>query len=113
MVLGFFVTGSDACKQQVDTMQAVSREFSPSRVTFAAVAVDAGHSETAKLVRSRGWTIPVAYDRDGSLGTLYGVEICPMLELAYRGGIVKYRLIGNHWLTASALAAKVRALVAG
>jgi hypothetical protein len=52
----------------------------------------------------------VAYDLDGTVGALYSVEICPLLELAYRGAVVKYRLIGDRWLQPSALAAKVRAL---
>jgi AhpC/TSA family len=111
LALAFFATGSDDCKRQVDTMQALSRRFPPSQLQFAAVAVGAGHSEARSLVRSRGWTIPVAYDADGAVQSLYGVQICPMVELAGRGGIVKDRLIGNHWLTTDALAARVQALV--
>ena len=34
----------------------------------------------------------MAYDRDGAVGDLYGVAICPLVELAARGGIVKDRL---------------------
>jgi hypothetical protein len=34
-----------------------------------------------------------------------------MAELADRGGIVKYRLIGDRWQTSAALAPKVRALL--
>jgi peroxiredoxin len=111
LVLAFFVTGSAACQRQVDALQALSREFPASAVQFAAVAVHASHSNTAALVRAHHWTIPVAYDRDGSVGELYGVVICPMVELAYRGGIVKDRLIGDHWMTSGALAARVRALL--
>jgi peroxiredoxin len=111
LVLGFFVTGSDACRRQIDTLQAVSRQFPHRRVQFAAVAVRASRASTAKLVRSHNWTIPVAYDRDGAIGDLYGVEICPMVELAYRGGTVADRLIGEHWLKRSDLAARVRALL--
>jgi hypothetical protein len=113
LVLAFFVTGSQDCQRQIDVLQALSGEFSPSAVQFAAVAVNAGHSGTAALVRSHHWTIPVAYDRDGAVGALYGVEICPMVELASRGGIVRDRLIGDHWLTLAALAPRVRALIAG
>ena len=69
LVLGLFATGSDDCRHQIDTMQAVSRQFSPSVVQFAAVA--------------------------------------------RRGGIVADRLIGNHWLTSVALAARVRTLLGG
>lgn len=111
LVLAFFVTGSSACVQQIDTLQRVSRQFAASRVAFGAVAVSASKSATAKLVRRHGWTIPVAYDRDGSVGSIFGVAICPLVELVNRGGVVKYRLIGEGWLASRALASKVRALV--
>jgi peroxiredoxin len=111
LVLAFFVTGSDTCKQQVDTLQAVSRQFSAREVQFAAVAVGAGHSSVAGEVRAHHWTIPVAYDSDGRVGALYGVEICPLIELAERGGVVSDRLIGNHWLNPPTLAGRVHALL--
>jgi hypothetical protein len=34
-----------------------------------------------------------------------------MVELAYRGGVVKDRLVSDKWLAPAPLAAKVRALV--
>jgi peroxiredoxin len=113
IVLGFFATGSSDCERQVDTIQAVSRRFPASAVQFAAVAVQAGRATTAALVQSHHWTIPVAYDRDGAVGAMYGVAICPMVEIAYRGGIVADRLIGNRWLDPATLAAQVRAVLAG
>jgi hypothetical protein len=36
-----------------------------------------------------------------------------MVELAYRGGVVAQRLIGDHWLTSAAIAARVRMLLRG
>jgi peroxiredoxin len=108
LVLAFFVTGSGSCKHEVDTLQTVSRQF--PGIQFAAVAVDAGRSETAALVRSHHWTIPIAFDPDDALGKIYGVEICPMVELAQRGGRVIDRLIGEKWLHPADLAAKVRGL---
>jgi hypothetical protein len=109
LALAFFVPASSDCKRQVDVLQAVSRRF-PS-VRFAAVAVRASQAQTATLVRSHHWTIPVAYDRDGAVGDLYGVAICPLVELAARGGIVKDRLVGDRWLTPEALAARLQTLV--
>jgi peroxiredoxin len=111
VVLAFVVTGSSACTRQVDALQSLSLRFPASAVSFAAVAVHAGHAQTAALVRSHDWTIPVAYDPDGSVGSLYGVVICPMIELAYRGGIVKDRLIGDRWVTAGAIGPFVRSLL--
>ena len=111
LVLAFYVTGSSTCQRQVDALQAVSRQFSPRQVQFAALAVGAGHAKIAGEVRSHRWTIPVAYDSDGRVGALYGVSVCPLIELAKRGGVVSERLIGSHWLSPAALAARVRALV--
>ena len=110
-VLGLFATGSEDCERQVDTIQAISTRFPPSEVQFAAVAVQASRATALSLVHSHHWTIPVGYDPDGAVAALYGVSICPMVELAYRGGIVADRLIGNHWLAPSALEAKVRSML--
>ena len=113
LALGLFVAGSTRCEQEVDTLQAVARRFAGRGVQFAAVAVSSGYSRTAALVRSRRWTIPVAYDRDGAIAGEYDVALCPMVELAYRGGVVAYRLIGEHWLSEAALATRVQALLRG
>jgi peroxiredoxin len=111
LVLAFFVTDSSACEREVDTLQTLSSVPALRGVQFAAVAINASHAATAKAVRAHGWTIPVAYDADGGVGALYGVTACPFLELAQRGGTVADRLIGEHWLRASALEARVRELV--
>jgi AhpC/TSA family len=111
LVIGFFIPSSGDCTREIDTIQAVSKEFKPGTVQFAAVAVRTNRSASATLVRSHHWTIPVAYDRDAAVGSIYGVQVCPLLELAYRGGRVKYRLVGDEWLASSALATKVRTLL--
>jgi peroxiredoxin len=113
LVLAFFVTGSNQCGREVDTLQQLSSQFSADAVSFAAVAVNAGHGQAKVEVRSHGWTIPVAYDADGAVGSVYGVETCPLLELAHRGGIVAERLIGDHWVSPAALEPKVQALIGG
>jgi hypothetical protein len=111
LVIGFFIPSSGDCTRQIDTIQAVSREFRPGSVQFAAVAVRTNRTSAAALVHSHHWSIPVAYDRDAAVGAVYGVQVCPLLELAYRGGLVKYRLVGDQWLASSALATKVRTLL--
>jgi peroxiredoxin len=113
LVLSFFVTGEGQCQQQVDALQRLSARFSAEGVQFAAVAVNGSRAATAALIRSHHWTIPVAYDRDGSVGALYGVAICPMAELVNQGGIVSQRLLGNHWNSPSALGPEVARLAAG
>ena len=111
LVLALFVTGSADCEREVDTLQALAKEFPRQDVQFAAVAVHAAHAAAARAVRTHRWTIPVAYDRDGAVGVVYDAEVCPLVELANRGGIVADLLIGDHWLSVAALGERVRALL--
>jgi hypothetical protein len=111
VVVSFFVPASSSCVRQVDALQALAPRY-PS-VRFLAVAVDTSAAKALALVRAHHWSIPVAYDEDGSVGGLYSVAVCPMAELAARGGIVRDRLIGDRWQTAAQLAPRVRALAAG
>jgi peroxiredoxin len=113
VVIAFFVPQSAGCVRQVDALQTLARRFPASRVTFAAVAVGASHADAARLVAAHHWTIPVAYDADGAVGDQYGVVVCPMAELATRGGIVRDRLIGNRWESIAALEPRVAALLRG
>jgi AhpC/TSA family len=111
LVLAFFVTNSSGCEAEVTALQSLARRYPAGKVQFAAVAVHSSRSDAAAAIRRHGWTIPVAYDADGAVGDTYGVEVCPIVELAYRGGVVKQRLIGEHWADPAVLAAPVRALV--
>lgn len=111
LVIAFFIPGSGDCTREINTVQAVSTQFRSGSVQFSAVAVRTGRTQSAALVQQHHWTIPVAYDRDGAVGAIYGVQACPLLELAYRGGLVKYRLVGDQWQAPNALATKVRALL--
>lgn len=111
VVVAFFVTSSSGCEQEVTALQQVSRQLPPGRVQFAAVAVNTDHQDALHAVRSHHWTIPVGYDADGRVGAAYGVEVCPIVELARRGGIVAKRLVGQHWSSSAALAPQVRTLL--
>ena len=106
IVLTFFVTGDGDCVNEVNALQKIAPEF--KGITFAAVAVSGNVSSTLPLVRSHHWTIPVGTDPDGRVGELYGVEFCPMVEIARAGGLVEQRLIGDTWNNAAKLAAEVR-----
>lgn len=105
IVLAFFAPGHGGCVRAVDSLQALAPRF--RRLQFAAVAVSAGHAETRRLVRRHGWTIPVAFDLTGAIGQIYGIVVCPIIELAGPGGVVSARLIGERWDSPSVLAGPV------
>jgi peroxiredoxin len=110
VVVSFFATSSAQCVAQVDALQALARRY--RSIQFLAVAVHATRAATLRLVRAHHWTIPVAEDPDGAVGAQYGVVVCPMAELAARGGVVRDRLVGDRWATVAALAPRVAALAA-
>ncbi len=111
IVLTLFDAGARVCVQSVDALAAVSR--GEPQLQFAAVAVGASKASTEALVRRHRWRIPVAYDSDGAIAALYGVAVCPLIELARRGGIVAARLIGEGWNDPTRLAAEVRRVLGG
>lgn len=102
IVLEFFATDAKPCIRAVSTLQSLVPRFPGT--TFAAVAAGGQKAETLKLVRAHHWTIPVAYDSSTAVAQLYGVAICPMIEVAARGGTVRRLLIGERWEHPKALA---------
>jgi hypothetical protein len=110
VVLALVVTRSADCARQVDVLDEVARRVPD--VEFAAVAVREDRDRLRRLIRERGWRIPVGYDRDGAVGNLYGLGVvCPLLTFAGRDGRVEQSELG--FVDAPALEAAARALAAG
>ncbi len=105
LVLAFFVDRLGRVRAPGRRAPAALAPLRASGVQFAAVAVNASRSSTGAAIRSHHWTIPVAYDDGGGVGGLYGVAVCPMAELAIRGGIVQRPSDRGRWADGQALAA--------
>ena len=46
------------------------------------------------LIHERHWTMPVGYDRDGAVASLYRVGGCPTFAYVYPGGTLQDASIG-------------------
>lgn len=110
-VLAFFATPDSGCRAQLDAIERVANRH--PGVAFAAVAIRGDRGELRRLVRRRGWTFPVAYDRDGAVANLYGIAVCPTLVFAHRGGRVADVTIGTGTLDTARLERDVVRLEAG
>lgn len=108
-VLAFFAADSKQCIRSVDALQQIAPQLPGTKV--AAVAIGAGQTQTLALVREHHWRIPVGYDSSGAVGQLYDVQVCPLIEVARRGGVVAGRLIGDGWIRPGTLATRVRQLL--
>jgi hypothetical protein len=93
LVLTFIVTRGTNCTPQLDRIQKAQGRY--PGITFAAVVSGDKTKQVGKLVRSHGWTFPVAVDHDGALVNLYSIGVCPSTVFARRGGVVSQTKLGN------------------
>lgn len=84
VVLTFFAIRGGSCVDQLDAVEAVSRRH--PKVKFVGISIRGDRGDLRELIRSRGWTFPIAYDRDGVLANLYGVAVCPQIAYLRKGG---------------------------
>lgn len=107
LVLSFWF-GTGECADQQDVVDRVYRRYR-GRVGFLSLDVRGDRDTVRDLVREHGWRMPVGYDRDGAVATLYRVGGCPTFAYAYPGGVLWSAGVGE--LTAAELEARVRALL--
>ena len=87
VAIAFVATRSEACDRQVDVLERVRADYPD--ISFAAVGIRGDRDELRRTIRRRGWTLPVAWDRDGGVANAYAVAICPTVTFAYEGGRVQ------------------------
>lgn len=95
LVLMMFAGGIDACVSSVDDLNRLRARY--PQVQTLAVAIGGEHDKTAKIVRDRRWTLPVAYDRDGGLSSRLGSPSCPFVLFVAPDGTVRERLFGGEY----------------
>jgi hypothetical protein len=110
LVISFwFSKGDDECVQQQDLVERAYRRYR-DRVGFLSLDIRDDRDTLRDLIRQRGWTMPVGYDRDGAVAGLYGIGLCPTFAYVYPGGTLESAGIGE--LTASQLSDRVDRLLA-
>jgi hypothetical protein len=87
VAIAFVAARSEACARQVDALERVRADYPD--ISFAAVGIRGDRDELRRTIRRRGWTLPVAWDRDGGVANAYAVAICPTVTFAYQGGRVQ------------------------
>ncbi|HET6570082.1 MAG TPA: TlpA disulfide reductase family protein [Solirubrobacterales bacterium] len=108
LVISFWFSKGGDCVEQQD---AVSRLFSRyrGRVRFLSLDIRDDRGTVRDLIRQRGWKMPVGYDRDGAVASLYRVGGCPTYAYVYPGGTLESASVGE--LTATQLGARVGGLL--
>lgn len=109
LVISFWFGEDSGCASQQNVVQEVFRRYR-GRVRFLSLDIRDNRESLRALVRDRGWTMPVGYDRDGAVATLYGVGGCPTFAYVYPGGTLQSASVGD--LNRAQLEARVRRLLA-
>lgn len=110
-VISFWFSDPDDCPPTQDEVDAAARRFR-GRVNFLSLAVRGDRDQLADLVRERGWTLPVGWDRDGAVSNLYNVGGCPTVAFVLPGGVLSEAEIGVEALERSRLRASIERLIA-
>ncbi len=84
-VLAFVATGERRCADQLDSLQEARGRF--AGVRFAAVVAGSDRGSLRQLIRRRGWSFPIGYDRDRAVFARYGIVDCPTITFAYPDGV--------------------------
>jgi len=87
VAIAFVATRSEDCDRQIDVLDRARAEYPD--ISFAAVAIRGDRGDLRRTIRRRGWSLPVAWDRDGGVANAYAVAICPTVTFAYEGGRVE------------------------
>jgi hypothetical protein len=94
LVISFWFTKGDECVEQQDLVERVYRRYR-GRVGFLSLDIRDDRDTLRELIRTRGWTMPIGYDRDGAVASLYGVGGCPTFAYVYPGGTLQSASIGE------------------
>jgi hypothetical protein len=109
LVISFWFSRGDNCVEQQDLVERVFRRYR-GRVGFLSLDIRDDRDTLRELIRQRSWTMPVGYDRDGAVASLYGVGGCPTFAYVYPGGTLESAGIGE--LTVPQLSDRVDRLLA-
>jgi AhpC/TSA family len=95
------------CEPMLDLVERIRGRF--PNVGFLGLDTRDSEEEAREAVLENGWRFPMAVDRDGAVGTLYGIKVGPTTYFAYPGGVVAGSAVGE--LDEQELITRVRSLV--
>jgi hypothetical protein len=93
-VISFWFSRGGDCVDQQDVVDRVYPRYR-GRVDFLSLNIRDDRNTVRDLVRQRHWSMPVGYDRDGAVASLYRVGGCPTFAYVYPGGTLQGAGIGN------------------
>lgn len=94
LVISFWFSKGGDCVDQQDVVSRVYSRYR-GRVNFLSLDIRDDRDTVRELIGQRGWEMPIGYDRDGAVASLYRVGGCPTFAYVYPGGTLESASIGN------------------
>ena len=110
LVLSFWFTSPSECPPTQDLIDDAASRYR-DRVNFLSIAVRGEREELERIIRERGWSMPVGWDRDGAVSNLYRVGVCPTVALILPGGILSDAKVGTKELDRGQLEGAIDELI--
>jgi hypothetical protein len=108
VVISFWFSRGGNCVDQQDIVSRVYSRYR-GRVNFLSLDIRDDRDTVRELIRRRRWAMPVGYDSDGAVASLYRVGGCPTFAYAYPGGTLESASIGD--LSEGELSERVKQLL--
>jgi hypothetical protein len=108
LVISFWFSKDDGCVAQQDLVERTYRRYR-DRVGFLSLDIRDDRDTLRRLIDERKWSMPVGFDRDGAVASLYGIGGCPTFAYVYPGGTLQSASAGE--LTEPALSDHVERLL--
>jgi hypothetical protein len=104
----WFTKGGGDCVTEQDSVEAAFRRYG-RQVGFLSLNVRDDRDTVRDLIHEHDWQMPVGYDRDGAVASLYRVGGCPTFAYVYPGGTLQSASTGI--LTSHQLGARLDSLL--
>lgn len=92
LVLYFWATWCPACRQDVENIVKLHREFYPQGVQFLSVSLDEDLARLEAFVKEHGISFPVLFDGkrwENEIARLYGISATPTFVLIDEEGFIE------------------------
>lgn len=96
VVLDFWATWCGPCVRAMPQLIETVDTFPSDRVVLLAVNQQEAETVVEEFMKTRGWDVDVALDRDGNIGELFQVDVLPQTVVIGPDGRIRRLYVGAH-----------------
>lgn len=93
VLLQFWATWCPSCVKELPAIEAIYAENSLD-IAFLLVPVNNAEFEVNSFITQKGYTFPIAFDKNGEIAKLYKISSIPMTYIIDEEGIIESKMLG-------------------